>query len=331
MENGDVSPLNNCQTKEAKRLCIYDVGTKLNTPDQYDIGGTYTKEESDLWFFCSTSLCPGYQYLLNIFVCHRKPGNISVGISASDVLKYKVNIGSVTNNVLPSSLSWQTLRAVEADEINHVRTFCFTEMDMVRMKYETLIIPLSIVWEPKCLVLESVIKRVKVKHDFGDLLSNEDNKDLELKTPSGRTYKIHRLVMAAHSPVLRNAIKNLKDNSLFLDINDRDLELLLKFMYTGTIRNVSELNCIHLLEMAGKFELRSLFLYMQNVIKTQITVENAMDIAVISEKYKLEDMQKNIFQFVKEHPQVLNTPSWKKLNDINLTKKLLENIYEDSI
>ncbi|XP_014359880.2 uncharacterized protein LOC106711959, partial [Papilio machaon] len=328
MENGDVSPLNNCQTKEARRLYIYDIGTKLNTPGQYDIGGTYTEDESDLWFFCSTSLCPGYQYLLNVFVCHRKPGIISVGISTSDVLTYKVNIGTVTNNVLPDSLSWQTLRAVEADEINHIKTFCFTETDMVRMKYETLIVPLSIEWEPKCFVSDSVIKRVKLKHNFGELLSNESSKDFELKTPSGKVYKIHKLILAAQSPVLRKTLKNLNEKSLLLDICDNDLELLLQFFYTGAINNVSEQNCIQLLEIAGRFELRSLFLFMQDVVKKQITVENAMDIAIISEKYKLEDMQKNIFQFIKEHPQVLNTESWKKLNDINLTKKLLENIYK---
>ncbi|XP_013166552.1 PREDICTED: uncharacterized protein LOC106117028 [Papilio xuthus] len=331
MDKGDVSPLNNCQTKEAKRLYIYDIGTKLNTPGQYDIGGTYTEDESDLWFFCSTSLCPGYQYLLNVFVCHRKPGIISVGITKSNKLTYKVNIGTVTNNVLSGSLSWQTLRAVESDEINYIKTFCFTEMDTVRMKYETLIIYLSIECEPKCLVSDNVINRVKLNHDFGELLSNESSKDFELKTPSGKVYKIHKLVLIAQSPVLRKTLKNLNEKSLLLDICDDDLELLLQFFYTGTINNVSEENCIQLLEMAGRFELRSLFLFMQDVVKKQTTIDNAIDIAIISERYKLEDMQKYIFQFIKEHPQVLNTESWKNLNDIKLTKKLLENIYTNRI
>lgn len=326
----EVSTLNQCQTINAQRLCLYDIGMKLKAPGQYNIGGTYINDEPDLWFFYNTSMCPGYKYLLNLFVCHRKPTILSVGISTGNELIHKNNVGGVSCSALPEVMTLKIVRAVEPDENNFITTFCFSEEDVNKMKNNTLHIPIIIFVHPKQVVLEDVLNKVKLEHDFSNLFVNKENTDFVIKTPSGKEHKVHKIVLAAHSPVLRSMLRNVKEDSMFIEILDNDLDLLLEFLYTGSIKALQKQNCMQLLEIADRFQLKNLFLLTQYTIGKQVTIENAVDIALLSEKYKLDEMQRNTFAYIKSHPQVLQTEGWRRLNDISLTKKLLEHLYRDN-
>ncbi|CAK1599355.1 unnamed protein product [Parnassius mnemosyne] len=271
MHDNEVSALNTmkCQTADAKKLCIYDIGLKLKSPGQYDIGGTYTADQPDLWFFYVTSVCPGYNYLLNLFLCHRKSGIVSLGISNGDELTHQI-INDVDNSsLLSDTLTWQTLNAIQPNGKSFVKTFCFSEADVSKMNHNTLVIPVAIQMDPKRLKTDVVTNRIKLQHDLGDMLLKQEKTDFIIKTPSQKEYKTHKIVLAAHSSVLRNMIKSLKENIMFIDITDNDLELLLEFLYTGTVKDIMKRNCLHLLEIAEQFQLKNLILLTKHAINKQ--------------------------------------------------------------
>ncbi|XP_068628876.1 protein roadkill-like [Battus philenor] len=324
MLSNDVSPLNKCETAKAKSLSVFDIGNKLKTEGHYSIGGTYFEGESDLWFYYSTSVCPGHQYLLDLFVCHRRPGIISVGVSNSSDLTHRENVNGITCSLLPKSLTWKLLKANEANENSFIKTFCFSIDDVVKMKNNTLCIALSIDMKPKELVLDDIINRVKLQHNFSDI--NNDKKDYELVSSSGKIYKIHKIILATHSNVFRSMLKEekRKKDSMVINMSDNDLELLIEYLYTGTIKNLVKQNCQQLLDIADMFQLKKLFLLIECAINNQLSVENAVDFALLSERYKLSNVQTNIFKFIKEHPQVFKSEAWMGLNNVSLTKKLLE-------
>ncbi|XP_028161554.1 protein maternal effect lethal 26-like [Ostrinia furnacalis] len=172
-----------------------------------------------------------------------------------------------------------------------------------------------------------VIMSIKLHHDLSGLLSKKEKTDYILTSASGKKFPAHKIILVAHSPNLRNLIKDSESDSLFIDIQDHDMDLLLQFLYTGTIKDIIKQNCINLLKIADKFQLENLFLLTQYAIGEQINVENAINIAVIARKYNLSKLQLKVFSFIKDNPKVMQTESWEKLQDVELTKKLLEHIY----
>lgn len=332
LNNDIVSTIHKCQSKIARRLCVYDIAFKLQQSDKFDIGGVYTEAEPDMWFYYTTSLCPGFNYLLNLFVCVRKPGNYSIGVSNSNEIFFKKSERS-RQCYLTQNLTWQFLKATQPDENIFIKTYNFNEDDLKNLQNQTFYIPISIHVNSTNTFNSEVVKRIKINHDFGDLLTKQEKTDFVLESVSRKQFHVHRIILAAHSPVLRNLIKNTSTASSFLDINDNDMELLLQFMYTGTIQDLLKQDCLKLLEIADRFQLKNLFLLTQLALTEQINVKNAVDIAILSEKYHLEKLQFSVFNFIKTKPEVFSTEGWGKLNDVQLAKKLFQfmqtNKYKD--
>ncbi|XP_061709650.1 uncharacterized protein LOC133519628 [Cydia pomonella] len=317
----DISSLHKRQTTSAKHLCIYDIFNKLQRYGEYDIGGTFTDNEPDLWFYFNTSFCPGNKCLLNLFVCLRKVGSFSIGISKSpEVTHGPVTANSPGRSYLPYEFKWQVFKSNQPDEKYFVKTYCFTPKNL---EGRILCIPIVIKTDPASPFNMDLIKQIKLNHDFGELLSKQEKTNYIIESASRKQYQVHKIILAAHSPLLRNKVKN-DTNSLFLDINDNDMELLLQFLYTGTIKDILRQDCINLLDIAGKFELGNLFFLVQYAIAEQINVANCMEIALISERYNLEKLQTTVFQFIKENSEVYETEGWKNLNDVNLIKKMIQ-------
>ncbi|CAH0747708.1 unnamed protein product [Diatraea saccharalis] len=331
IDNGSVSTLHRCQTVDAKKLCIYDLNLKIKHISQYDIGGTYTGDEPDLWFYYSTSVCPGYNYLLNLFVCHRKIGNFSVGVSDSNEIKVKNQHADISGwTMLPDSLTWFTYKSTMPNENYHIKTYCFTERDMKYFNDTIVLIPISIIPNSSPSLNSDIIKSIKLQYSLNGILSKQENTDFILESASKNKFSTHRIILAAHSPVLRSLIKDLKTTSLSIDISDSDMNLLLEFLYTGTVNDILKQDCVSLLRIADKFQLTNLFLIAEYATELQINVENAVDVAQLAHRYKLENLWQKVLDFIKKNPKVMQTNGWKNLKDIELTKQLVEHIYAGS-
>lgn len=326
MNKDDISTLHKRQTVDARGLCIYDINEKLTRPGEYDIGGTYTGTEPDLWFYFTTSYGPGNKRLFNLFVCLRKEGSFNIGISKSNESSKKTLDSA--RCCLSNELKWQVFKSSQPNEKFLLKTFFFS---LKQFEADTLYIPVSIKSSPISPFNMDLIKQIKVNHDFGDLLSKQEKTNFSVQSSSGKQYQVHKIILAAHSPILRNMVKSETVSSIFLDINDNDMELLLEFLYTGSIKNILKQDCLNLLDIAGKFQLNNLFFLVQYAIAEQINLTNCMEIAVISERYKLVDLQNTVFKFIKENPGVFETDGWKNLDDVILAKKMFQYLHTNNI
>ncbi|GBP08275.1 TD and POZ domain-containing protein 5 [Eumeta japonica] len=267
IENDAVTTLNKCETENARKLYIFDIATKLRSPGTYDIGGTYA-EHPEFWFLFKTSFCPGKNYLLSLFVCHRVPGPFYIGVSSTNSLTFRKATDVGEKSCLTSNLAWHMFKNEQKDTYFYIKTFCFSEDDIKSLEDKRLCIALRIKDKMPLKLLPDIIKKIKLQHDFGELLTKPDKTDFVLISSSGSKFPTHKIILVAHSPVLRELIKSTTSSSLELDITDEDMTVLLQFMYTGTIKDLASHDGTKLLNLAEKYGLKTMFALMQHTIST---------------------------------------------------------------
>ena len=194
---------------------------------------------------------------------------------------------------------------------------------------QTLYIPIEIEINVNFIINENVLTWVKENHNK-NLFNMKENTDFTIVSSSGTKYNTHKLLLAIQSPVLKEKIKINKTDSIILDSNDDEIHLLLEFIYKNTIHDIESRDWQEILNLAEKFDMDSLRQLIQVPMCQQISIDNAVNIAILSEKYKLIDIQEKIIDFIKKNPKVLDTESWNDLNDVVLTKKILKGICTSS-
>ncbi|XP_046973953.1 uncharacterized protein LOC124540439 [Vanessa cardui] len=317
-----VTALNQCPTLKARKLCLFNLDYKLQHSDHYDIGGTYTKQNPNLWFYCTTTVCPGGNYLLNIFVCHRNTGSFKISISDIDTHIQMKDVTVYSKYLLlPNKLISKTFRSSQADKNHYIKSFCFTK-EVVDNLHKTLSIPIEIELKPKCPVDKDFLRNIKLKHCLSGMFNRQVNTDFILESRSGKKFNVHKILLATHSIVLKEIIKKSESNCAVVDMSDEEIEALLEYLYSVSEKSFVDENCFKLLDVAYRFKLENLIPLKQSEIIQKLTVKNAIEVAVLTEKYKLESIQKIVFEFIKKNPEVLETEGWKNLNDVALTKKL---------
>ncbi|XP_047525764.1 uncharacterized protein LOC125063390 [Pieris napi] len=327
-QKSTISCIQECETSDAERLCIFDIGYKLEYSDEYDVAGTFTNKKPELWFYIMTEICPSDNLLLNLFVCHRNVGFFSVGISKSSKLKTEPKHEDYV--FLHDDLIWKSFKSSKPDQCHFIKTFNFYKTDLEGVfNNKALIIPLKLKVTPTFGLNITIVEKVQAKHNIGNIIKQQQS-DFTLESASHKKFPTHKIMLCTHSPVLRDLIKSsLTTDSMFFDIKDEIIELFLEYIYSGNIQDINKYESEVLLELAEKFKLNNLYPLIETTIRKKVCIENALDIAKLSQKYQLKEVEKSVFKFFKENPEVLETDAWKNLNDIVLTKKLFEHIYFD--
>ncbi|CAH2100380.1 unnamed protein product [Euphydryas editha] len=325
-----VSALNLCQTHEATKLVIFNLEYKLQNNDQYDIGGTYNKDNPDLWFFCTTSMGPKVR-ILNICVCQRNKGTYKISISDIPSTVQLSTLENFPNYLSIDKFKTKIFKSSENDKCHYITSFCFKFDDLENLKNKSVCIPIQIERDPKCPVDSDILKKIKINHFISVIFKQNENTDFILESNTGKKYNVHKIVLAAQSNVIKDIVRNSKSNTSIFDISDDEMEALLEFLYTGKVKSVLDENCFKLIDIAYKFKLEKLIILLKLEIVKNINVKNAVEIAVFTERYNLDNIQKVVFEFIKKNPEVLETEGWTNLNDVALTKKLFKKIYVDNI
>lgn len=319
-----ISPLNECQTKEAKRLCIFDMAYKSNG-QKYDIGGTFAGDTPELHFYYTITTKLYHCYIINLFVFYRSVGAFVLGISNSTKFSTQdINTSDASDYIfLPQELKWKTFRSIVPNESHHIKSYCFSRNDLEIIADKGLCIPIAIDTNPLCLLDIGAVQLIKSNHNLSELLQKDKN--FTMISISGRKYEINKIVLLAHSPVLREIVRNTNSNTLMLDIDDSKMEILLEYLYTGTIHDIVPQKHDSIFGVAEQFQLDNLKI-LQNVICEQMNINNAIDLLVLSEKHNLFNLRREVFTFIKENPAVLDSESWKNLKDLDLTKKIFKEL-----
>lgn len=315
----NVSSKNRCYTRNARRLCIFDIFYKFYREDRYDIGGCYTEESPDLWFYYTTTVCPNQVYLINLFVCHRGTGSFALGISNSNELSYQ-KLKECKIATLSDALTWYRFQSVQKDQNHYVKTFSFNCDQKNKLRSKVLYIPMAVTMQPPFSLNSDLIEAIKLEHNTKKI-SSLRKEDFTLISKNGTKYPVHKIIVAAHSTVLKKAM-NDHNSSLLLDQADLEVELLIQYMYTGVIKDISKHDLFKLLEFSYKYELTPLFNVTKLLIEKDINVNNAIDVALTAKKCNLVEMQAKAFDYIKKCPHVMKTEGWKNLDDAELAKSL---------
>lgn len=327
--DGYISALYHCPTDETTDLCFYDIAEKLKHNGTYDIGGTYTEDEPEFWFYYTTTLCHGNNYLLNLFALPRKPSNFSISLPKSIKLSSPIKNNDENTIIAFGPRAEFTFRTTQKDENIFITTLRFDSDEISALESSTLLVPFSIELHNKLQLDQNIVRTIKLRHNLSNLVSQSESKDLTLISITGKEYPVHKVLLAAHSPVLRLKLVNV-DRTLPMDVSDDAMEVILEFLYTGTLSNLYKQDFMMLLGIAEGLQFAQLFALAQQLLGEQINVENAVNVAVIAKKYNLNKLTMKVFDFIKLNPEVMATELWHTLEDIDLVKQLLKYIHPSS-
>ena len=125
---------------------------------------------------------------------------------------------------------------------------------------------------------------VDLSQDIGQLLSSGDNYDLIIQAGEGQNMKeffAHSLILSARSTYFKTAL--LKECAkmeygiiIFKkpNISPEIIELILKYIYAGSVTNINKQNCVQVLKLliaSNELNLQKLSNYIQtNLIKNNV-------------------------------------------------------------
>merc|ERR1719334_1222831 len=141
--------------------------------------------------------------------------------------------------------------------------------------------------------------------------------DITLKT-KGRSFKAHRVILAARSPVFRamftHNMQETKNNEVIIkDIDAEVMEELLRFIYTNKVNDVAKI-ARPLLAAADKYALESLKVVCESTLIGQMTVEDVASILVLSDLHRCNHLKEAALSTIRRIPdKIVQTTGWSEL------------------
>lgn len=310
------------QTRDVKWLCVPDIYQKLHRPNLYDIGGTYMLEAADYWFSFKSEQV-GNIFLLHLFICNHSESCFTVAVSCNSTLKVDKKNEVV---YLQQYLKEFEFKKVPEMFHNYLTTYNFTDIDVEFFKDKSLYIAVNFPNDTKGLSLD-VINRIKINHDCGALLIDPIDSDFTIESADGAKFRIHKVILAAHSEVFKAMLKEETAESQnsyvkLVDVSEEDLRGMLEYIYTGTVKDVENMNFANLLMLADRYNLQGLIELSQYALSEQLGLDNALDILVISDMYDSDFLKNEALKFIKSNPEVLDSATFKDINSPALIREL---------
>ena len=143
-----------------------------------------------------------------------------------------------------------------------------------------------------------------------------------------REFKVHRVVLAAQSPVFRRMIESpmAEGSSCRAEISDFTgdvVEEMVHFMYTGEAPNLQSMPQ-DLLTIADKYELNRLKNMCEKVLSSCLKVKNASATFVLAGQCNADKLKTLSMDFIAAHvSEVVQTPGWEALKSLNNFGELL--------
>lgn len=311
------------QTCNVKWLCLEEIYQKLYRPNIYDIGGTHMQDVPDYWFTYRTEQV-GNIFLLHLFICNHDVSSFNVAVSCGNKLKVDKK-----NKIVFLQQYQKEFQFKKMPELSHsyLTTYNFSELDIEILKGRKLYISVSLPFDKKEGVSLDVINNIKINHDCSALLSDPIGSDFTIESADGAKFQIHKVILAAHSEVFKAMLKEETAESQnsyvkLVDVNEEDLRCMLEYIYTGTVKDVENINFGTLLMLADRYNLRGLWELSQYALSEQISLDNALDILVIADMYDSDFLKHEAMKFIKNNLEVLESSTFKEINNADLVRQL---------
>lgn len=166
--------------------------------------------------------------------------------------------------------------------------------------------------------------------NFGELLHKSQFADVILSV-SGKEISAHKAILSAQSPVFAAMFKHkMKENGqnkvIITDISYETMKNILHFIYTGNVPNLDKM-ADSLFSAADKYDLGQLKLLCENELRSNLSVENAVNTLLLADTHNSNCLKSEIICFINDNiATVKNTDGWK---DILKAPHVLMDLYLD--
>uniref|UniRef100_A0A146M833 BTB and MATH domain-containing protein 43 n=1 Tax=Lygus hesperus TaxID=30085 RepID=A0A146M833_LYGHE len=141
-------------------------------------------------------------------------------------------------------------------------------------------------------------------------------------------FKVHKAVLAAHSPVLTamfnvDMLESRQNIVTIEDCSPHSFEAFIKWMYLGEVEGTEQVHS-ELLALADKYNIDELKLTCEQYISSKIRVNNAIKTLQLADLYKAPLLKKRSLEFIRSRvSEISSSEDWPSL--VN-NPKLLEEV-----
>jgi kelch-like protein 20/kelch repeat/BTB domain-containing protein 2 len=161
--------------------------------------------------------------------------------------------------------------------------------------------------------------------------------DVDLEV-SGKTFKGHKLILAAVSPVFEKMFQgksqeNQNNRVIIKDVRADVFEELMTYIYSGQLPHLKEMSS-ELLEVADRYWILPLLQICMNDVLENMSVEDAAATYVLADRHSLHQVKPVIIHFMKKHfYEVATSAGWLSLGNHHpqLAKEIGDKILEKTV
>merc|ERR1712034_36737 len=108
----------------------------------------------------------------------------------------------------------------------------------------------------------------------------------------------------------------IESSSRVVEIKDFDedvIEGLLYYMYTGTMKDLKNVDVEALMCAADKYQLEHLKTMCEDILCSRISLENAASLLVMADLQRVEKLKEKVLGFIVRNPRVMLTKEWNEV------------------
>ncbi|XP_065209111.1 speckle-type POZ protein B-like [Planococcus citri] len=161
-----------------------------------------------------------------------------------------------------------------------------------------------------------------LSHDLERIRTDENFSDVTISV-NGKNYPAHKLILAARSSVFKamftnDMLESQKNNVTIDDIKQETFEEMLRYIYTGEMRNLDEW-AFELFPAADKYDLKELKNACEELLLSKVSTDNVGKILLLADMHNAEELKANALRFIKKNyynrGNYKNTEVWKILSE----------------
>uniref|UniRef100_A0A0K0G3X7 Speckle-type POZ protein-like (inferred by orthology to a human protein) n=1 Tax=Strongyloides venezuelensis TaxID=75913 RepID=A0A0K0G3X7_STRVS len=165
-------------------------------------------------------------------------------------------------------------------------------------------------------LINITIPQSKLSLDYGNLYDSPLFFDCVIKVEDTEI-RVHKVVLAARSPVFYNIFNSKSDESQtnIIEIKDFNVEVvkeMLKYIYTDEVSDIQNM-ANQMFEIASKYELHRLKAISEQFMCNSLSIENVCEGFALSDQYPTERLKKCCQKLILENIEYLKeTKEWEK-------------------
>uniref|UniRef100_A0A146KXW5 Speckle-type POZ protein n=1 Tax=Lygus hesperus TaxID=30085 RepID=A0A146KXW5_LYGHE len=142
-------------------------------------------------------------------------------------------------------------------------------------------------------------------------------------------FKVHKAVLAAHSPVLTamfnvDMLESRQNIVTIEDCSPHSFEAFIKWMYLGEVEGTEQVHS-ELLALADKYDMNKLKVICEKSLSAEISVSNAVKTLKLADLHGASSLKSRSLEFIKTCvPQIAASEDWQSLlNDPKLCGEVM--------